>query len=125
MSTLRIQSAFKRYPKQNRGRQRCLCRRQRGRVGGLCGSVTPGLCPERANLGEDARGVYAYVTVVKALGAHHLIHGRIGEHEFAVAQDAEHPIPSGRMTLGFHEDGAHFFHPETGDCVDANVKAHA
>jgi len=89
------------------------------------GPVTLGLRPERAHLSEGKTGIHVDISVVEELGANRLIHGRIGEHELTIAQDAEHPLPGDRMTLGFRDEDVHFFHPETGANVDASVKAHA
>ena len=89
------------------------------------GPVTLGLRPERAFLSESDAGIHLDISVVEELGATRLIHARVGEHELTISQDAEKPVPQGRMTLGFREDDIHFFHPETGVSVDANVKAHA
>jgi len=78
------------------------------------GPVTIGLRPERAHLNGSGAGIHVDVGVVEELGAQRLIHGRIGEHELTIAQDAEQPVPEGRMALDFRGEDLHLFHPETG-----------
>ena len=81
------------------------------------GPVTLGIRPERAHVNGAEEGIQIEVGVVEELGPHRLIHGRLGEHELTVAQDAEHPAPTGRIGLSFREEDAHLFHPETGSRV--------
>ncbi|MEM8801600.1 MAG: sn-glycerol-3-phosphate import ATP-binding protein UgpC [Pseudomonadota bacterium] len=81
------------------------------------GKVTLGLRPERARLNGKGAGIFIEVGVVEELGAHRLIHGRIGDHDLTLTQDAEHPIPEGRMALDFRTGDLHFFDPETGTRV--------
>jgi len=78
------------------------------------GRVTLGLRPERAHLNGHGAGIFVDVGVVEELGAQRLIHGRIGEHDLTIAQNAEQPVPEGRMALDFRPDDLHFFDPETG-----------
>ena len=78
------------------------------------GKVTVGLRPERAHLNGVGDGIFVEVGVVEELGAHRLIHGKIGTHQLTVTQDAEHPIPEGRMGLSFRPDDLHFFDPTSG-----------
>ena len=78
------------------------------------GKVTLGLRPERAQLNGAGSGLFIEIGVVEELGAHRLIHGHIGPHELTVTQDAELPVPAGRMALDFRADDVHFFDPETG-----------
>ena len=78
------------------------------------GPVTVGLRPERAHLNGSGSGIDVEVGVVEELGAHRLIHGRIGDHDLTIAQDAELPPPTGRMALRFRNEDLHLFHPETG-----------
>jgi sn-glycerol 3-phosphate transport system ATP-binding protein len=78
------------------------------------GPVTLGLRPERAHLNGVDTGIQLEVSVVEELGAQRLIHGRIGAHELTISQDAEQPVPAGRMGLNFRAEDLHLFHPETG-----------
>ena len=78
------------------------------------GPVTLGLRPERANLSESGVGLSIKVSVVEELGANRLIHGHVGDTEFTVAQDAELPVPTGTMTLGFKPEDTHLFDPGSG-----------
>ena len=81
------------------------------------GKVTLGLRPERAHLNGKGAGIFVDVGVVEELGAQRLIHGRIGDHDLTIAQDAESPIPEGRMALDFRASDLHFFDAETGTRV--------
>ena len=85
--------------------------------GGHRGPVTFGIRPERAHLNGAAEGPEVEVQVVEELGAHRLIHGRLGDQELTVAQDAEQPVPQGRLRLSFRIEDTHLFHPDTGSRV--------
>ncbi len=78
------------------------------------GPVTFGFRPERAHMNGAASGLAVEIGVIEELGAHRLIHGRVGDHEVTVAQDAELPPPDGRMMLAFNEQDTHLFDPDTG-----------
>jgi len=78
------------------------------------GPVTLGLRPERARIGNGSGGIRLDVGAVEELGANRLIHGRIGETEITVAQDADLPVPVGQVSVAFRPEDVHFFDPETG-----------
>lgn len=78
------------------------------------GDVLLGLRPERVQISDSGSGVSMKVTIVEELGATRLIHGIIGGQDISVAQDAELPVPSDQVFIGFNPDDAHFFHPSTG-----------
>jgi len=78
------------------------------------GHVTLGLRPERARIGNGSGGIRLDVGAVEELGANRLIHGRIGETEITVAQDADLPVPVGQVSVAFRPEDVHFFDPETG-----------
>ena len=78
------------------------------------GPITLGLRPERAQLRTGDQGIHVDIAVVEELGANRLIHARVGDHDITIAQDAENPVPAGRMALDFRKEDIHFFHPETG-----------
>ena len=78
------------------------------------GRVTLGLRPERARIGNGGGGIRFEVGAVEELGANRLIHGRVGETEITVAQDAELPVPEGQVSIAFRSEDAHSFDPETG-----------
>ncbi|MEO0544860.1 MAG: sn-glycerol-3-phosphate ABC transporter ATP-binding protein UgpC [Pseudomonadota bacterium] len=78
------------------------------------GAITLGIRPERAHLNGKGSGMQLDVGVVEELGAHRLIHGKIGTHEVTITQDAELPIPDGRVGLTFRDDDLHLFDPQSG-----------
>ncbi len=77
------------------------------------GPVTLGLRPERAKIGNGG-GLRVPISAVEELGANRLIHGQVGGVNITVSQDADLPIPSGEMMVGFRSEDAHFFDPSTG-----------
>ncbi len=81
------------------------------------GRVTFGLRPERARLNGQDGGIALDVTVVEELGAQRLIHGRLGDYELTIAQNAEEPVPSGRMGLSFAAEDAFLFDDKTGQRI--------
>ncbi|MEN0000647.1 MAG: TOBE domain-containing protein, partial [Pseudomonadota bacterium] len=78
------------------------------------GSITLGIRPERAHLNGHSDGIQLDVGIVEELGAHRLIHGTIGTHEVTITQDAELPVPEGRVGLSFRHDDLHLFDPQSG-----------
>jgi sn-glycerol 3-phosphate transport system ATP-binding protein len=78
------------------------------------GAVTFGLRPERAHLRAQPNGLALDVSVVEELGAHRLVHGRLGENELTVAQSSDEPAPSGRVGLSFAPEDVFLFDAETG-----------
>ncbi len=77
------------------------------------GPVTLGLRPERAKIGNGG-GLRVPISAVEELGANRLIHGQVGGANITVSQDADLPIPSGEMMVGFRAEDAHFFDPNSG-----------
>ena len=59
------------------------------------------------------------VTVLEDLGAIRLVHGRLGDQEIVLAQDAEIPAPGGRINVDFRPDDVHVFDRDTGRRVEA------
>ena len=78
------------------------------------GPVILGLRPERAHLNGAESGLDLEITAVEELGAQRLVHGRIGTREITIAQDADQPVPTGRVGLSFREEDVHLFNPATG-----------
>ena len=78
------------------------------------GKVTFGIRPERARLNGAGSGMDLDIQVVEELGAQRLIHGRLGDQELTIAQNAEEPVPSGRVGLSFAASDAFLFDVNTG-----------
>jgi len=78
------------------------------------GLVRFGLRPERIQIRGADEGLSVEVGVLEELGATRLIHGRIGGQEITIAQDADQPVPSGTIGIGFRAEDAHVFDPATG-----------
>ncbi|RMF38884.1 MAG: sn-glycerol-3-phosphate import ATP-binding protein UgpC [Alphaproteobacteria bacterium] len=78
------------------------------------GPVRLGVRPERIHLGGDGEGLAIEVNVLEELGATRLVHGRLGDQDITIAQDAEQPAPSGQVGIAIRAEDAHFFDPETG-----------
>lgn len=78
------------------------------------GRVTLGVRPERMRLRNGGPGLQVTIDVVEELGPHRLVHGWMGEHALTMSQDADLPIPRGRMTLNLRREDMHFFDPDTG-----------
>lgn len=80
------------------------------------GKVTFGLRPERAHL-SAGNGVPVEVGVVEELGALRLVHCRLGDHDLTITQNAEEPVPSGRMGLEFAAADAVLFDHDSGQRI--------
>ncbi len=83
------------------------------------GPVQLGLRPERIQINGDADGFGVDVTVLEDLGATRLIHGRLGGQEIVMAQDADLPLPDGRINVFFRPEDVHLFDQNTGQRIEA------
>ncbi|MDA9865476.1 sn-glycerol-3-phosphate ABC transporter ATP-binding protein UgpC, partial [bacterium] len=63
------------------------------------------------------QGIALDIQVVEELGAQRLIHGRLGDQEITLSQNAEEPVPSGKMSLSFAPEDAFLFDTETGQRI--------
>ena len=67
----------------------------------------------------DGPGFGVDVTVLEDLGATRLIHARLGKQEIVMAQDADLPLPNGRINVVFRPDDVHLFDQDTGRRIEA------
>ncbi len=74
--------------------------------------VTFGVRPEHLQLGGGAFSMH--VEMVESLGADHLIHGRVGEHDLIVRADPDSGCAPGlTAAVGFEPAAVHWFDPTT------------
>ena len=78
------------------------------------GPVTLGLRAEAVRLLPAGEGATLAVEAIEELGATRLVHGRLGETEIAVAQDAGEPRPGAEAGIDVAPEDLHFFDAATG-----------
>ena len=79
---------------------------------GANGAVQVGLRPEDVLLGQG--GVPFTIDIIEELGAHRLLHGKLGGEEFSVAINKDESAELGATTIGVKPGAVHFFDANEG-----------
>jgi len=77
------------------------------------GEFLVGIRPEDIDINVD-NGFDCNVEIVEALGAHHLLHGKIGGQDISVSVPKHIPTGTGLVKLGIKPGVVHFFSKDTG-----------
>ena len=80
------------------------------------GAVTVGIRPEDVVLAADG-GLLFHVDLVEELGAHRLLHGRLGDQEFTIHVGKDIEAIPGEVRVALKADAINLFHPETGKAL--------
>ena len=72
-----------------------------------------GIRPEDVEL-SPVGAVTCDVQIVEELGAHHLLHGKLGDQDFSVSVPKDVRAETGEVGLGLKPESVHFFSKETG-----------
>jgi len=79
---------------------------------GANGAVQVGLRPEDVLLGQGS--VPFTIDIIEELGAHRLLHGKLGGEEFSVAINKDESAELGATTIGVKPGAVHFFDANEG-----------
>ena len=72
-----------------------------------------GVRPEDIELAASD-GLPCEVEIIEALGAHHLLHGKIGGEEISISVPKDVPATTGPVSLGIKDGAVHYFCKDTG-----------
>ena len=72
-----------------------------------------GIRPEDIELHPDG-ALNCHVQIVEELGAHHLLHGKLGNQDFSISVPKDMPATTGPVSLGLKPGALHYFSRETG-----------
>ncbi|TNJ46841.1 sn-glycerol-3-phosphate ABC transporter ATP-binding protein UgpC [Phaeobacter sp. B1627] len=76
-------------------------------------SVLVGFRPEDVRLGGDG-SMMLHVEIIEELGAHRLLHGKLGGQPFSLSIGKDEVAGLGAQPITLPRDRIHFFHPERG-----------
>ncbi|OIQ27848.1 MAG: sn-glycerol-3-phosphate ABC transporter ATP-binding protein UgpC [Alphaproteobacteria bacterium MedPE-SWcel] len=76
-------------------------------------TVLVGFRPEDVRLGGDG-ATMLQVEIIEELGAHRLLHGKLGDQAFSLSVGKDEAAALGPQPITLPQDRIHFFHPERG-----------
>lgn len=77
------------------------------------GKVTLGIRPEDVQVGADGQLPF-HLDIVEELGAHRLLHGRLGDQPFTALVGKDSPLSPGETRVTPKPDAIRLFDTETG-----------